>query len=159
MEILGLAMIVVLVILAIFLYVMFVPRGETPQEAKRGLTDPKLAAATLDAILRTTVYCSSKQQKYSVTELLQDCYYWQIIMCEPTHDSCYAAKNRTTIMLNSTLNKWGRSYQFQTKNSVATTEPDLIIGSCSSTRAQNKPAHQPVPMPSGVLNVTLRICS
>jgi hypothetical protein len=161
MEILGLAIVVVLVILAVFLYVMFVPSGNTLVDQRQGLTDPKLASSSLDAMLRTTVYCNYTRQTYSVTELLQDCYYWGIIHCEREMqgNSCDVAKDRINSMLNSTLKKWGRSYLFEAKTSTQDKFGGIANGGCTAAKAQKKPAHQPVPLASGILNVTLRLCS
>lgn len=161
MEILGLAIIVVLVILAIFLYVMFVPSDSTPQEIKRGLTDPKLASATLDSMLRTNIYCPVNMQKYSITEILQDCFYWGIIDCKAENDACVVAESDIELMLNSTLKKWGRNYQFSAKPPQSSRETEIVIsnGECNKNSRQEKPANQPIPIASGILNAGLRICS
>ncbi len=167
MEILGLAIIIVLVIFAVLLYLMFAPSAKTPLEQDRDLTDTKLASSTLDAILRSTIDCNNGRtdQEYSVTELLQDCVYWDIIQCRrsPTDitsvDSCKFARGKIGFMLNETLRTWGRTYLLQTNGGIMGRMGSIASGSCSSSSAARKPAHQPIPLAAGVLNVTLRICS
>ncbi len=153
MEILGLAVVIVLILLGFLLYLRFGMNGNNADFEE--FADPKMAASTLNAMLKTTVSCDSK--KYSITELLQDCYNWKMVYCGG-QDSCTFAENSLGIMLDTSLKQWGKGYWFLatagTVNEITLHEPI----SCTRLSRQRNPALQPIPIMSGILNVSLGIC-
>ncbi|MBI4151287.1 hypothetical protein HY492_04115 [Candidatus Woesearchaeota archaeon] len=149
MEILGLAIIVVLIMLGVLFAVMFVlraPASNVAQEYK----ESQLAASLITAMLGTTTPCNDA----SVTELLQDCAVLNRLEC-PAGDSCAQAQDAIGQMLAGTLETWKRSYQFSITGAYNVEQLTFASGDCSGERESST---NPVPTPGGALQVRLDLC-
>lgn len=155
MEILGLAIVVVLIMLGVLFAVLFVlksPDSSTEQTYK----ESQLSSSLVTSMLGTTTACNDA----TVTELLQDCAVYSRIDCGQT--SCDAARDAIQIMLGGTLKEWKRSYRFSITGGGGYTPGEGIQsitdenGDCSGDIESST---NPVPTAGGPLQVTLQLCS
>lgn len=150
MEILGLAVIVVLIMLGVLFAVFFVlraPQSDVAQTYK----ESQLASSLLTAMLATTTPCNHA----TVTELLQDCAAYNQLEC-PSGTSCDEASTAIGKMLDGTLGTWKRSYQFSINGAYNAEQITFASGDCTGERESHT---NPIPTPSGALQVTLNLCS
>ena len=108
MEILGLAIVVVLILVAtIFVVRFFVLK--TPTEYRKGFISAELASNILNAFLKTAAKDCSQ---LTMTELLQDCAQAKSIVCDNGLDSCKYAGSTAKIIFSQTLESWNINYEF-----------------------------------------------
>ncbi|MBI4145003.1 hypothetical protein HY493_02250 [Candidatus Woesearchaeota archaeon] len=149
MEILGLAVIVVLILMGVLFAIQFVlkaPAAQIEQQYK----ESQLAAGLLTTMLGTTSDCRGA----SVTELLQDCAVFKSLEC-PHDDSCGEAGYAINTMLSGTLQQWRRAYRFRIKGAYNAEQIAASWGDCSGEIESNT---NPVPTTVGTLQVTLDLC-
>ncbi len=112
MEIMGVAIIVVLLILGLLLFLRF-SSVERPATLKEPFQRAELASSTLNTLLRTTTGCG----RSSVAELYQDCVGPQKIFCENSDgekiSSCEYANGFVRIALMETIGELKRHYDFR----------------------------------------------
>ena len=146
MEIMGLAIIVVLVALAMLFVVRFVVL-KSPTEIKKTFTYTQLSANTLNTLLKTTTGCKGQD----VTQLLQDCAASENIICEDGNSSCYFVNKTINGILEQTLVKWNKEFVFN----ATLTDISFVKGSCLGERQSKL---YPIPTDAGVMIVRLDIC-
>lgn len=149
MEILGLAIIVVLIMLGVLFAVMFVlraPGSNAAQEYK----ESQLASSLVTTMLGTTTSCNGA----TVTELLQDCAVLGRLECS-SGSSCNEASAVIGEMLAGTLDVWKRSYQFSITGAYNAEQIAFSSGDCSGERESTI---NPIPTPGGALQVRLDLC-
>jgi len=160
-EILGLAIIVVIIIIGIVLSLRFMRPNQT-QELKDAFTDSTLASNMLNVMLKTTLDCKDIELK----NLLQDCAEGaqNKEYCGPEDRfPCEKAKAIISLLLNETLTKMNREYSFEAKiqRDVKITLPERPTCTESSvgTRYQTyKFQSYPLPTKRGTMEITLAIC-
>ncbi|MEK6849674.1 MAG: hypothetical protein AABY01_03845 [Nanoarchaeota archaeon] len=150
MEILGLAVIVVLIMLGVLFAVFFVLRAPASNIAQT-YKESQLASSLLTTMLATTTPCRGA----TVTELLQDCASAGQLTC-PYGTSCDEASNAIGTMLEGTLGVWKRSYQFSITGASNTEAITFASGDCTGERESHT---NPIPTASGALQVTLNLCA
>jgi hypothetical protein len=108
MEILGLAIVVILILLATVFVVRFVVLKQ-PTNYRQGFVDSELASNMLSTFLRTT---SNECFDISMTDLIRDCSQGSTIFCENGLDSCEYVKETSVDIFSKTFEKWKTKYQF-----------------------------------------------
>ena len=111
MEIMGLAIVILLLIIGMLFVVRFMFRE--PAEFKAEFTQTQLASNTLNAFLKSnTSYCSGM----SITGLLEDCGNHigsgGYITCDNGKLSCEYVNDTAGYIFSQTLDKWNLKYQF-----------------------------------------------
>lgn len=150
MEILGLAIIVVLIMLGVLFAIMFVLRAPSSDTAAK-YRESQLAASIVTTMLGTTTSCRGA----TVTELLQDCAVFERLDCNGA-SSCDEADAAIEEMLEGTLQAWKRSYTFNITGAYNVARISSSFGDCSG---EIEATTNPVPTAGGPLQVTLQLCS
>ncbi len=169
MEIMGLAIIVLLLsfgMLLVFRFVLLKP-AEQPRET---FTETQMASNILSSILRTSSGCRSTD----MTELLQDCATTPIILCQQSDahtniqqyftshfsevNSCEYAEASLKYIFNQTFEEWKQKYNFiayldDINNPIMQLNNSICIG-------EKQVKEFPIPTTSGrTLFVRFEICS
>lgn len=108
MEIMGLAIIVILISLSLIFVVRFVVLKE-PTDFKKAFTQTELASNMLNTFLKTT---SEDCSGLSMTELLQDCAQGGGITCGNGERSCIYVNQTAEQIFRDTLYSWNVDYYF-----------------------------------------------
>lgn len=108
MEILGLAIVVVLILVATIFVVRFLVL-KSPTDYRKGFISSELASNMLNTFLKV----SSKDCSHlTMTELLQDCAQGKSIVCDNGEDSCKFAELTAKKIFEATFDKWNMNYEF-----------------------------------------------
>lgn len=156
MEILGLAIVVVLVLVATTFVVRFLVL-KTPTDYREGFVSSELASNTLNTFLRTA---AAECSQLTMTELLQDCAQAGgtegsgVITCDNGDDSCKFVKSSAASIFEDTLDKWGMKYQFLAYTNQQS--PFISIG--NECRGEKKSKLFPIPTSTTTLYTKLDIC-
>ncbi len=150
MEIMGLAIIIILVSLGLLFAVRWMLKAPSaePQRAEESV----LAANFLSTLLGTTTECN----KRSVRDLLQDCALTQgATKCEG-QSSCDYARNIIKTLLSETFDKWKLDYYFSMSGNMPQIA-DIKFGSpCPGAREKKG---YPLVVTSGFdITISLEIC-
>lgn len=163
MEIVGLAIVVVLISIGLLLLIKFrVNSGDTP-DPKKNYENAELASNTLYSLVRIST--NNCKPGTTMTTLLQDCAKDKEIRCtQPgfeNKDSCYFANQTISFILNATLNQWEKSYMLYFDQLPYTYEnKNCTQDSVSEERYKNIDTKMfPLPLYPGTLIAYLSICS
>lgn len=107
MEILGLAMVVIILLVASVFAVRFIVLKE-PSDYRKGFLTSELASNMLNTFLKTT---SSSCRKLSMSELIRDCSQGGTISCENNQNSCQYAESAAISIFSETFDKWKTGYE------------------------------------------------
>jgi len=153
MEILGLAIVVVLILVAaVFLAGIMI--SKKPSEQRKGFTRSVAASNTVSALLRA----SAEDCKYlTMTELLQDCAQGRSISCDDAQnsDSCKFAESTAEFVFGKTLEQWGFEYHFLAY--VDKNHPLISIG--TPCKGELETYIQPIPLKLSSMYVKMDICA
>lgn len=108
MEILGLAIVVVLVILGMLFVIKFMSLQQ-PGDLRRPVVQSQTAASYITAYLKTTV---PDCKGLAITDLLQDCAVGAGIQCGNGMDSCQMAEQVAGEIFSETFEVWQQPYYF-----------------------------------------------
>ena len=150
MEILGLAIVIAL----IFVAIIFVVRlgFEKPSNIRASFVSSQLASNMLNAFLRTSARDDCFQ--LTMTELLQDCAQGKAIKCNNGDDSCKYANSTAKEIFEKTFDKWNTNYEFLAYTDIA--RP--LIGLGETCKADKKSELFPIPISSQTMYVKLDVC-
>ncbi len=154
MEIMGLAVIVILISLGIFFIITINKEGSN---IKKSFTQTQLASNILSSMLRTTTLDCSRN---SINQLLKDCAENYNspntqLRCQNNQRSCDYLGETISYILGSTLKAWGnQSYSIEAKI------PGQIIFAESSGRCSGEKESKQgyIQTSAGTLTVTMDIC-
>ena len=150
MEILGLAIVVVLILVATIFVVRFLVL-KTPTEYRKGFVSAELASNMLNAFLKTAAKDCSQ---LTMTELLQDCAQSRGIVCDNGQDSCQFAESIAKDIFSKTLDTWNMRYEFLAYTDLS--KPMIKIG--KPCRAEKRSKLFPIPISTATMYTKLDIC-
>jgi len=151
MEILGLAVVVVLILVATIFIVRFLVL-KTPTEYRKGFVSSELASNILNTFLKTAAKDCSQ---LTMTELLQDCAQGKSITCSTGEDSCKFVKSAASQILKETLDKWNMTYEFLAYADI--NSPLVKIG--NPCKAEKRSKLFPIPVNGAAMYTKLDICN
>lgn len=152
MEIMGLAIIVILVSLGLLFAVQWMLKA--PSKQAQRAKESVLAANFLNTMLATTdLECN----KRTVRELLQDCALTGgITQCPTGRHSCEEAKHIMDILFDNTLKKWNMKYHFSMTGATPVEQLQFQTTPCPGEREQKI---HPLPVRPGFeISLVLEIC-
>lgn len=156
MEIMGLAIIVVLLTLGTLFIIQFVVMKE-PSDVKKTFTRTQMAANMLNSLLNTN---SKDCHGATIAQLLKDCADFKenpsgLIVCENDENSCEYSNSTIGYIFNHTFVEWGnQSFHFSTF--IGSGNPILEQGiRCTGERESKQ---SPIKISSGILIIKLDIC-
>lgn len=151
MEIMGLAIIMILIGLGLLFAVQFVlkPSADVAGHVK----ESTLAANFLNSLLGTSTPCHQR----NIKELLQDCALTGGLIECPDGSSCEYAGRQIRQILDDTLVIWRKDYKFNISGSPEVKAISFSRGKCSGDKEAKE---HPVPVKAG-FNIVLKleICS
>ncbi|MEM4259656.1 MAG: hypothetical protein QXG00_00310 [Candidatus Woesearchaeota archaeon] len=148
-EIMGLAIIVVLV--AIGTYLFFTLSSHIPKHTPKNYIDDKLAQSYLLALLDTQIDCGGIP--YSIQEFIVDCNKEKRIICNG-FTSCQQINKTIELILNKTFLVWNTKYRINIENPHYT-----YSYKCNRTSIQGITSNQPIPIGGGIsTRIELAIC-
>ena len=149
-EIIGLAIVVVLLIIGMTFVIRFMLAKE-PVDYKKQFTQAEIASNMLNTFLKST---SKDCNGLTMTELLQDCGHSKSIFCQNGKVSCDYAEETAQEVFNKTLDAWNLDYEFKAFQQEES--PIFTLG--SPCHASKKSKTFPIPTGSGTLFVKLDVC-
>jgi hypothetical protein len=152
MEIMGLAMIIILLALAMLFVVRFVVL-RPPEDIKKTFTYETLAQNTLNTMLLTTTECGDRP----VLRLLIDCAEGGFIQCPQSTNSCTYSQDVIEEIITHTLEEWNKDYYLTIKIG----DDDILLPFGSPCPGESTTSHPCCVLPTGYgqLITTLEICS
>jgi hypothetical protein len=164
MEIMGLAIIVIIIIIGLVFSLRFMRPVET-QDLKDTFTDSTLASNLLNVMLKTTLECKDIELK----NLLQDCAEGIATKeyCPGKTDPCAFSKEIITLLLTDTLTVMKRDFVFEAKfpsaGSFTVPERDKVTCTAANLGAGKKYQTRtfesyPLPTKRGTMEITLALC-
>ncbi len=150
MEILGLAIVVVLILVATIFIVRFLVL-KTPIEYRKGFVSSELASNMLNTFLKTAAKDCSQ---LTMTELLQDCAQGKSIICSTGENSCKFVESTAKEIFEDTINKWNMNYEF-----LAYTDSNSPLVKIGNTcKAEKRSKLFPIPISGATMYTKLDIC-
>ena len=150
MEILGLAIVVVLILVATTFVVRFLLL-KTPTDYRKGFVSAELASNMLNTFLKTSAKDCSQQ---TMTELLQDCAQGKSTICDNGQDSCQFVESTARDIFSKTFDKWNMKYEFLAYADI--NSPLIKIG--NRCPAEKKSKVFPIPISRTTMYTQLSIC-
>lgn len=150
MEIMGLAIVIILLILGLVFVVRFVMLKQ-PSDVRGSFVPSQLASNTLYSFLNSNVEeCSGIQ----ISELLRVCAQGRSVSCGNRQIGCSYIKDTATFIFNQTLDKWNYRYYFE----VHFKDGNTLIEVGTPCPAEKTFKNFPTPTSSGTLYTVLEIC-
>lgn len=149
MEIMGLALVVILMSLGILFVIRFVAL-KPKSEIRESYTQTQTAQNILTSLLKTTTQCRANIP-YTISDLLKSCARGQSLTCDDGNDSCSYVNNTIKYILNRTLEEWSRKYALNI-SSASRNVTYIKHGNASSPDKQVKIVPLPLyPQPGSLL--------
>ena len=150
MEILGLAIVVMLILVATIFVVRFLVL-KTPTDYRKGFISAELASNMLNTLLKTAAKDCSQ---LTMTELLQDCAQGKGVICGNGQDSCQFVESTSRDIFKKTFDKWNMKYEFMAY--VDINLPLIKVG--NRCTAEKKSKVFPIPISRTTMYTQLDIC-
>ena len=150
MEILGLAIVVVLLLLATVFVVRFVA-FKKPTDFRKDFVSSEMASNMINTFIDTTAKdCSNTK----MADLLRDCAQETGLICNNGQGSCAYVESTATEIFSKTLHQWKTNYEFLAY--VDRNSPLIELG--NACLGQKKSKIYPIPLTPGAMFVKLDIC-
>lgn len=152
MEIMGLAIVIVLITLGMLFVVRFVIIEEN-SNPRTEYTESQLAANLLNAMLQMTATdCNNKQIK----TLFRDCALANQIRCDGGEDSCSYLDSTVGEILSETLVHWNRKFYFNATNTDENFPGGINFGERCTGDIERK--FYPIQAQAKTVMISLEIC-
>ncbi len=147
-EVIGLAVIVILLALGLFFVVSF--KIQTiPEPVRQEFTTNQLADSFVTSLVKTDTPCGP------VKSLLQDAAVHRSLQCENMDSRSYM-EGVLEDMLEGTLGSWGWGYNL----SIPRAGIELLKDDCTSDKPKQGTAYQPISAyPYGDIDIFLDVCT
>ncbi|MBS3114570.1 hypothetical protein J4448_05705 [Candidatus Woesearchaeota archaeon] len=149
-EILGLAIVVVLILVATIFVVRFLVL-KAPTEYRKGFVSSEIASNMLNTLLKTA---AKECSQLTVTELLQDCAQARSIICDDGKDSCKFVESTANYIFDQTFDKWNMQYEFLAYTDIRS--PLIKVG--KPCKADKRSKLFPIPISVATMYTKLDIC-
>ena len=150
MEILGLAIIIILIILGVLFGIRVLRKQPTELQAE--FEQKNIAVNYINTLLGTTTSC----YKLTFRELIQDCAQTAGSMQCEGGNSCIYTRNKFMEIFDKTLRPRKQDYVLTV--SGAGDVEDINQGSVGKCSGELKPAIQYIPTRSGTVTIKLELC-
>ena len=150
MEILGLAIVIVLILVATIFVVRFLVL-KSPTEYRKGFVSSELASNMLNTLLKTA---AKECSQLTITELLQDCAQAKSITCDNGQDSCEFVESTANTIFDKTFKSWNMQYEFLAYTDIKS--PLIKLG--KTCRAEKRSKIFPIPISTATMYTKLDIC-
>ncbi|MFT7615361.1 MAG: hypothetical protein ACI8Y7_000167 [Candidatus Woesearchaeota archaeon] len=157
-ELMGFAMVILLLTVGILFFVSFVVLGDNGND--RSPIDKRLVTNMHDALLETTTECG----RAAFREVLADCLGFGRLTCffegVPVTDSCVYAEKLTAVLFNKTFDLWNVEYDYRViiDQTVTTSRNNITLKQgCRSKK--RTPSILQFRTLNGDIISTLRICN
>ena len=170
MEVMGIAVVVILMLVGLALFVAFMPE---PSKLREEFTQSQLATNTAGSILKTTI----PECREQIDDLLIDCAsVLPTIICSNGKTSCEMVNQTLEIIFNKTLNTFGTAFYFEVNKGLdadgnsnivlSSASPDIergcvYVNSATLEREQMDREQSTFPLPTTQgkdLNIVLQVC-
>lgn len=150
MEILGLAIVVVILLVAMIFVVRFLVI-QPQSDYRKPFVSSEMASNMLNSFLKTAApQCS----QLTMTELLGDCAQSKSIICANGQDSCTYVKSTAAVIFERTLEEWRIKYGFMSYTDKD--NPLIVLGEgCTGERRSKLFA---IPTSTATVYVYLELC-
>jgi len=165
MEIMGLAIIVILVVLSFVLFIGFIKPTEY---IAREFIDTRLPASVLDVMLSTTTNCQSQDVSVLMRDIASktgaiDCKFTReiLIRCNPNKYAAEELSKVIPIILYETLNRSFIEYEFLVETKIGNKRCSMFNISFETCRGKDEVNAQFLTLPTSsgsVVEILLRTC-
>ncbi len=156
-EILGLAVVVILIVVGFWIWMSFSINSE-PDNTANIVKDKRLSSAMISTMLDTNLDCKD----ITLTEVIKDCANPSSTFeyCgTPRRGACEEAESVTGFILENTLNEWDRDYYFRIYTS-SEEKFNHSKGECGGLRVRGSEQESfPIPTKYGTIFLELTICA
>jgi len=149
-EIMGLAIVVILIIMGMTFVIRFMITKE-PIDYKKSFTQAEIASNMINTFLKST---SADCNELSMTELLQDCGQSRSIFCENGLNSCDYVENTAAFIFGATVESWNLDYEFKVYQDEQ--NPIFTLGFACLGSKQSKLF--PIPTSSRTIFAKMDVC-
>ncbi|MBI2124889.1 hypothetical protein HYT92_03800 [Candidatus Pacearchaeota archaeon] len=152
MEIMGLAVVVLIILVAMVISVRFLVFKKT-DNARQGFVSAELASNTINTFLKTT---AAECSKAKMEELIQDCAQGTERICSNGEGACEFVENAAGEIFSRTFDKWKTKYRFMIFIDPST--PFVNLESQCTDKHEKESETFFVPVNAGAVSVKLDIC-
>ena len=149
MEIMGLAIIIILVMLGVLFAIRFVLK-KPDDDLRKTYLETQQAANMINAILGTTTDCHDT----TIKELIQDCAVTASIQCDG-YTSCEYVDIALQTVFTETFTTWKRDFRFYIEGPERLSSLTYGEGCPGELESETRP----IPTRAGIIEIVLEICS
>lgn len=152
MEIIGLAIVVIIILIGVAIAVRFTV-FKKPENTRAGFVSAELASNTINAFLETTaIDCKNAKMR----DLIQECAEGTERVCSNGMGSCAFARSAADEIFTKTFRKWKTKYKFLAYADV--NSPFINLESDCIAQQERVSDTFFIPINGGTISVRLDIC-